>query len=103
MAGEACPLPMEPHESEEQLIRRLVLARRIAIVGLSDDPDRPSHEIASYFLRAGREIVPVNPNHASVLGLKCHPSLREIAGPIDLVNVFRRPQYCADVLRDAIA
>jgi len=101
--GEACPLPRKPSDDEETIIRRLLRAQRIAIVGLSDDPSRPSHEIGEYLLSHGKTIVPVNPKHASVLGLKCYASLVEVPGPIDLVNVFRRPEYCARVACDAVA
>jgi len=78
-------------------------AGRIAIVGLSDDPSRPSYEIATYLLGQGYAVVPVNPNHAAVLGMKCYPSLKDVPGEIDVVNVFRRSEFCADVTRDAIA
>jgi predicted CoA-binding protein len=54
-------------------------------------------------LSQGKEILPVNPNHSTVLGRKCYPSLKDVPGPIDLVNVFRRPLACPDVVRDAIA
>jgi predicted CoA-binding protein len=101
--ADACPLPRKPSDDEETIIRRLLRARRIAIVGLSDDPSRPSHEIGEYLLSRGKTIIPVNPNHAEVLGLKCYSSLAEVPGPIDLVNVFRRPEHCAGVARDAIA
>ncbi|HEX3983489.1 MAG TPA: CoA-binding protein [Acidisoma sp.] len=73
------------------------------MVGLSDDPSRPSFGIASYLLSVGKEVIPINPNHARVLGLKCYASLAEVPGPIDLVNVFRRPEYCAGIVRSAIA
>lgn len=78
-------------------------ARRVAIVGLSDDPSRPSFGIASYLLAANKEIIPVNPRHKTVLGLTSYPSLEQVPGAIDLVNVFRRPEHCADVVRSAIA
>ena len=68
MNGEACPVPSEPRESEQQIIRRLIGARRIAVVGLSDDPSRPSYGVASYLLGVGKEIIPVNPNETEVLG-----------------------------------
>lgn len=103
MEGNACRLPAGETDPESAVIQRLLAARRIAIVGLSDDPTRPSFGIASYLLSAGKEIVPVNPNHPRVLGLKCYPSLEAVPGPIDLVNVFRRPEHCAEVVRSAIA
>ena len=78
-------------------------AKRIAIVGMSDDPGRPSHGIGGYLLAHGYEVIPVNPHHGQVLGLKCYASLAEVPGEIDLVNVFRRPEFCAAVARQAIA
>ena len=83
-------------------MERMLNARRIAVVGLSDDPSRPSFGVASYLLAAGKEVISVNPNHERVLGLKCYPSLTLAPGPIDLVDVFRRPEFCADVVREAI-
>jgi predicted CoA-binding protein len=78
-------------------------AGRIAIVGLSDDPSRPSYQIAAYLQSQGYEVVPVNPTHAMVMGMKSYPTLREVPGEVDVVNVFRRPEFCADITRDAIA
>jgi uncharacterized protein len=100
MSDESCPVPsFEPPTSA---IERMLNARRIAVVGLSDDPSRPSFRVASYLLAAGKEVIPVNPRCQRVLGLTCHPSLAAAPGPIDLVDVFRRPEFCADVVRDAI-
>jgi predicted CoA-binding protein len=107
MSEDACPLPTDPAERELQAIRRMLSAKRIAVVGLSDDPGRPSHGVASYLKSAGKEIIPINPSHERVMGLQCYPSLEEAAqaggGPIEVVDVFRRPEYCADVVRSAIA
>ncbi|HEX8915571.1 MAG TPA: CoA-binding protein [Humisphaera sp.] len=101
--GEACKLPTPAPADEEAAVRRMLAGRRIAVVGLSTDPYRASHDVASYLRQAGYEIVPVNPNHDEVMGLKCYPSLRSVPGPIDVVDVFRRPEHCADVVRDAVA
>jgi uncharacterized protein len=103
MSGEACPLPVPASESEDAVIRKLLQGKRIAVVGLSDDPMRPSFGVASYLMSEGYEVLPVNPNHASVMGLKCYKSLADVPGPIDLVDVFRRPEYCPDVAKDAVA
>ncbi|QOV92557.1 CoA-binding protein [Humisphaera borealis] len=81
----------------------MLTAKRIAVVGLSDDPYRASHDVASYMASAGYEIVPVNPTLGEVMGRRAYASLAEVPGPIDLVNVFRRPEHCADVVRHAIA
>ena len=103
MSGESCPLPSDERDAEASAIGRMISARRIAVVGLSDDPSRPSFGVASYLLSAGKEIIPVNPNHERLMGLKCYPSLSAVPKPIDVVDVFRRVEFCADVVREAIA
>jgi len=90
-------------EDNDGLRRLLQETKTIAVVGLSPRPDRPSHEVAAYLQRAGYRIVPVNPACEEVLGEKCYPSLREIPVPIDLVDVFRRPEDVMSVVEDAIA
>jgi uncharacterized protein len=81
--------------SAEQILRE---ARTIAVVGASGDPARPSYGVMRYLERAGYRILPVNPNCP-----KFAPSLAALEEPVDLVDVFRRPEYCADVARDAAA
>lgn len=103
MEGDSCPLPFRKENGDSATICRMLRGRRIAVVGLSDDPSRPSFGIASYLISTGREVVPVNPNHSKIMGLKCYASLEAIPGPVDVVNVFRRPEHCADVVRSAIA
>ena len=103
MSEEACPLPTNDKGAEADAVRRMVDGKRIAVVGLSDDPSRPSYDVAQYLRSAGKEILPVNPNHKTVMGLPCYPSLAAVPGPIDVVDVFRRPEYCADVVRQAVA
>ena len=103
MTGEACPMPSRGQGSDGDAIARMLGAGRIAIVGLSDDPGRPSYQIATYLQSEGYEVVPVNPTHATVMGLKSYPALKDVPGEVDVVNVFRRPEFCADVTRDAIA
>jgi predicted CoA-binding protein len=103
MSDDACPLPTTPTQDEPSTIARMLRSRRITIVGASDDPSRASFAIASYLLGQGYEVVPVNPNHRNVLGLTCYPSLDAVPGNVEVVNVFRRPEYCAAVAREAIA
>jgi predicted CoA-binding protein len=100
---DACPLPTGHKVSEADAVARMVNAKRIAVVGLSDDPSRPSYDVASYLKSAGKEILPVNPNHKTVMGLTCYPSLAAVPGEIDVVDVFRRPEFCAEVVREALA
>ncbi|HXW66764.1 MAG TPA: CoA-binding protein [Thermoplasmata archaeon] len=80
-------------------------ARTIAIVGLSDKPDRDSNEIARYLASHGYQIVPVNPTAPAVLGERSYPSLRAIPAerPVDLAVVFRRREDVPGIARDAVA
>jgi len=103
MSAEACPLPSRASDQEAAAVDRMLKGKRIAIVGASDDPMRPSNGIAGYLLAHAFDIVPVNPNHDQVLGRKCFARLADIPGKVDIVNVFRRPLACADVVREAIA
>jgi predicted CoA-binding protein len=103
MPDDACPLHTRPADDEASVIRRMLAGQRIAVVGLSDDPSRPSHDVANYLISAGKEVFPVNPNHRTVLGRKCYASLEDVPGRIDVVDVFRRPERCPDVVRAALA
>ena len=84
----------------EEILRA---ARTIAVVGASPDPSRTSHGVMRYLQRAGYRCIPVNPNAREVLGERCYPSLADVPEPVDLVDVFRRAEYCADVAREAAA
>ncbi|HRO37497.1 CoA-binding protein [Thauera sp.] len=97
---------MHPNDisTQPEAIRSLLQqARTIAVVGISAKPDRPSHEVAHYLQRAGYTIIPVNPAYEEVLGQKCYPSLHEVPGKIDLVDVFRKPAEVMAVVDEAIA
>jgi len=78
-------------------------ARTVAIVGLSKDPLRPSNFIGFYLKRHGYTIVPVNPRESEILGERSYPSLKDIPFPVDVVDVFRRPDAVSDIARDAVA
>lgn len=90
---------MAEHDEIGELLQR---ARTIAVVGLSSSPLRPSHGVAAYMQRQGYRIVPVNPTIESALGEKAYPTLLEVPEKIDIVNVFRRPQYVPEVVERAI-
>ena len=78
-------------------------ARTIAIVGASPRPSRPSHGVMRYLLEHGYRVIPVRPRDCDeVLGVPCVASLAEIDEPVDLVDVFRRPEFCADLAREAV-
>lgn len=83
--------------SREELGSILKKAKRIAVVGLSDNPERTSYMVSAAMQRAGYEIIPVNPTATEVLGAKSVASLKEIEGHIDIVNVFRRSEFLMDV------
>ena len=87
----------------DDVIGRMLAGRRLAVVGLSDDPSRPSYRVSAYMQRAGYTILPINPSCDTALGAACYPSLADVPGPVDVVNVFRRPLACPDVVRAAIA
>jgi uncharacterized protein len=79
-------------------------ARTIAVVGLSDRPERPSHEVARFLQRSGYRVLPVNPNlRGPLLGERPYRNLRQIEEHVDIVDVFRRSEFVAGVVEDAIA
>ncbi len=77
-------------------------SRTIAVVGLSADPFRPSHGVSAYMQSHGYRIIPVNPNITECLGQKAYPSLLDVPEKIDIVNVFRRPEFVEAVVDQAI-
>ncbi len=77
--------------------------KTIAVVGLSDDPSRESHSVAAYLQAQGYRIIPVNPTVATVLGEKSYPDLRSVPDKVDMVDVFRRPEFVPVVVDQAIA
>jgi hypothetical protein len=77
-------------------------ARTIAVVGLSDNPLRPSHGVAAYLQAQGYRIIPVNPNISEALGEPAFPSLLDVPEQIDIVNIFRRSEFVEEVVDQAI-
>ena len=77
--------------------------RRIAMMGLSSNPFRPSHFAALYLLAEGYDVVPVNPRESSVLGRTSYPSLKAVPGAIEVVDIFREPAAVPDIVEEAIA
>ncbi|MGV3524507.1 MAG: CoA-binding protein [Candidatus Sericytochromatia bacterium] len=76
--------------------------RRIAVVGLSDNPSRDSYHVARYLLEAGYTLYPVNPALTEVLGQKAYAKLSELPETVDMVNVFRRSEAVPEIVREAI-
>ena len=91
--------------TREEIKGILKQAGNIAIVGLSDKSDRTSYMVAYAMQKRGYRIIPVNPTASGteILGETCYASLQDIPEPIDIVNVFRRAEYCAEVAREAVA
>jgi uncharacterized protein len=90
----------------EATVRGLILATQsIAVVGLSERPDRASHQVAAYMQARGYRIIPINPNMDSVLGERCYPSLSAAAQDhaLDMVNVFRRSEDTPPLAQEALA
>lgn len=76
--------------------------KTIAIVGLSDKPDRPSFGVGKYLLEQGFKIFPVNPNVEEAFGLKSFKSLKEIKEPVDIVDIFRKSEFVEPIVDEAI-
>lgn len=86
----------------DAFLRRI---RSVAILGLSDTPGRPSYNVAKALQEFGYRIIPVNPTAAEILGVKAWPDLEAAlqgAGPIDAVDVFRRPEHVAAIVEECI-
>lgn len=90
--------PAQPDPIRELLER----ANTIAVVGLSDSPLRPSHGVSAYMQTQGYKVIPVNPNIRESLGEKSWRSLAEVPEKIDIVNIFRRPQFVEEIVDQAI-
>ena len=98
---QVCEFPKENASSEE--VRELLCsARVIAVVGLSDKPDRDSFRVADYLKQNGYRIIPVNPNVSDVLGLTVYDRLEAIPEPVDVVTIFRRPEAVPQIVDEAI-
>lgn len=91
--------------SDDELRRILASSRTLAIVGLSDKPERDSNEVARYLRAQGYRIIPVNPSLTEVLGERSYPSLAAIPAdvPVDLAIIFRRSDAVPPILNEAIA
>lgn len=76
--------------------------KTIAVVGLSDKPDRPSYGVSKYMQAKGFRIVPVNPMCQEILGETCYPDLKSIPFPVDMVNVFRKSEDCLEIAHEAV-
>ena len=86
----------------DQIAALLKSAKTIAVVGLSNDPTRASHGVSAYMQSHGYRIIPVNPQIESCLGEKAYASLPDVPEKIDIVNIFRRPEFVEEIVEQAI-
>src|ERR1041384_4659813 len=92
-------MPASQSDAIADLLKR---SKTIAVVGLSNSPLRPSHGVSAYMQTHGYRIIPVNPQIKGSLGEKAHASLLDVPEKIDIVNVFRRPEFVEEVVDQAI-
>jgi predicted CoA-binding protein len=76
--------------------------KKIAVIGISNKPDRPSHYVSYFMKEHGYQIYPVNPGLDEVLGEKCYPSLSAIPDQIEIVDIFRRAEFVDEIVKKAI-
>ncbi len=88
--------------NEPAVVAQMLQATTIAVVGLSEDPGKPSHYVSAYMQSVGKRILPVNPALERVLGEQAYASLRDLPAPPDLVNVFRLPKAIPAIVDEMI-
>jgi predicted CoA-binding protein len=89
-------------EDDKQLTEILERSKKVACVGVSSNPDKPSHEVFAYLLEHGYDMIPVNPTAGEIQGRKAYPGLRSIPEKVDIVQVFRKPEDVPAVVEQAI-
>jgi uncharacterized protein len=96
---------MSAFENPPDTTIREILAtqRTVAVVGCSPDPDRDSHRIAALLKAKGHRVIPVNPSCQEILGERCFASVRDIPEAVEMVDVFRRPEFVDQIADEAIA
>jgi predicted CoA-binding protein len=90
------------NSSPEEIAAILRRYRTVVVVGLSTDPQKPSHQVARYLQSQGYRIIPVNPQCQAVLGEKCYPSLKEVPEPVEVVDIFRKGEAIPAIVEEAI-
>ncbi len=89
---------------QDDLLRKILKEyRRIAVVGMSNNPEKPARRIPAFFIARGYHVIPVNPFHEKILGRKAYPSLLEVPDDIDVVNVFRPSEEIPKVVEQVLA
>jgi predicted CoA-binding protein len=95
-------MPEPAQISNDAITQILATSRTIAVVGLSANRMRPSYGVAEYLKSAGYRIIPVNPNQEDVLGEKSYARLEDVPGRVDIVDIFRRPEFVPEIVDSAI-
>lgn len=90
------------HPSREEIKQILQGSQTVAVIGLSDDPSKVSYMVSEAMQQKGYKIIPVNPKATSILGEKSYASLKDVPVPIDIVNVFRRPEHTPPIAQEAV-
>jgi len=95
--------PLEIQASAAEITEILNNYRVVAVVGLSNDPTRPSYRVAQYLQEHGYRIVPVNPGCREILGERCYANLRDIPFMVEVVDIFRKVDAIPEIVAEAIA
>jgi len=98
---DTCEMP-DKNPIHDDIKRLLESSKTIAVVGLSDKPERDSYRVAKYMKDAGYRIIPVNPTKTNILGEPCYASLNDIPEPVDIVDIFRKPDAIPPIVDAAI-
>ncbi len=93
---------MENKKINDNIPEILSAYKRIAVVGISNKPERDSADVARYMMKKNYQVYPVNPNYKEVLGLTCYPTLLDIPEPVDLIDIFRRSEEVEAIVDQAI-
>jgi predicted CoA-binding protein len=99
--SDGCELP-RGNPAPETIRALLARARRIAVVGQSDDPARDSYRVGRFLAAKGYEVFAVNPNARSTPDLRFYPDLASLPGPVDIVDIFRRVEFIPGIVDEAI-
>lgn len=104
MAESFCELPLV-NANDEEILSLLTGSHTVAVVGLSNKPERESYQVAQYLQSQGYRIIPVNPNITETLDERAYPSVNHIPDSIavDVVDIFRRPEFIPEIVDQAIA
>ncbi|MFH1283663.1 MAG: CoA-binding protein [bacterium] len=99
--AESCEIP-SINNRDEEIKQILSSCKTIAVVGISPKEERPSFGVAKYLIERGYIIFPVNPGCKIILEKKCYPSLLDIHTGVDIVNIFRRPEFVEEIIDQAV-